>query len=180
MRRSAQMGAIMKKPFSKCLITGFLFVSITGTLSHFLYQWTGENILVGLFAPVNEAVWEHIKLLFFPMLLFSAYAVRRFRGILPHIGYALLKGSLLGCLLIPTLYYTYTGAFGIRSTVIDIAIFFLSVLTAFLYARRLVLLGRAGAYKFPTTACTAILAAGFFVFTLFPPALPLFISPPPA
>ncbi len=172
------MGAIMKKPLSQCLITGFLFVSITGTLSHFLYQWTGENILVGLFTPVNEAVWEHIKLLFFPMLLFIAYAVRRFRGILPHIGYALLKGNLLGCLLIPALYYTYTGAFGIHSTVIDIAIFFLCVLTAFLRARRLVLDGRAGTYKFLTAACTAVLAAAFFVFTLFPPALPLFISPP--
>ena len=161
-------------------IIGILFVIITGTLSHFFYDWSGNSRIAGFVTPVNESVWEHMKLLFFPMLLFSAYAVRHFRGILPHIGYALLKGSLLGCLLIPTLYYTYTGAFGIRSTVIDIAIFFLSVLTAFLYARRLVLLGRAGAYKFPTTACTAILAAGFFVFTLFPPALPLFISPPPA
>lgn len=170
----------MKKPLSQCLITGFLFVSIVGTLSHFLYQWIGENILVGLFAPVNEAVWEHIKLLFFPMLLFNAYAVHRFRAIVPHIGCALLKGSLVGCLLIPTFYYTYTGAFGIHSTVMDISIFFLAVLTAFLYARRLVLSGRAGTCKFLTAACTAILAAAFFIFTLFPPALPLFISPPPA
>lgn len=170
----------MKKPLSKCLITGFLFVSITGTLSHFLYQWTGKNILVGLFAPINEAVWEHIKLLFFPMLLFSAYAARRFGKLLPHIGYALLKGSLLGCLLIPTLYYTYTGAFGIHSTVMDISIFALSVLTAVLYTRRLVLDGRAGAYKGLTAVCTTMLAASFFIFTLFPPALPLFISPPPA
>ncbi|MDE6064669.1 MAG: hypothetical protein K2G20_08835 [Lachnospiraceae bacterium] len=166
----------MKKPLSKCIVIGILFVSTAGTLAHSLYEWTGKNILVGLFTPINEAVWEHIKLLFFPTLLFTAYS-RRFRESCPHIGYALCRGNLLGCLLIPTFYYTYTGALGVHFTAADIAIFFLCVLITFLYAHRLVRTGQTEKHRLLTMVGTAILAAAIFIFTLFPPAVPLFISP---
>ena len=55
----------------KCLktytIIGVFFVLAAGSLAHFLYDWTGSNAIAGLFVPVNESVWEHMKLLFFPM-----------------------------------------------------------------------------------------------------------------
>lgn len=60
----------------KCLktytIIGVFFVLAAGSLAHFLYDWTGSNAIAGLFVPVNESVWEHMKLLFFPMLLYCA------------------------------------------------------------------------------------------------------------
>lgn len=37
-------------------IIGILFVLTTGTLAHFLYDWTGNNTVVGLFTPVNESI----------------------------------------------------------------------------------------------------------------------------
>ncbi len=46
-----------------------LFVIVLGTLMHFMYNWSGKHPFAGLIAPVNESVWEHMKLLFFPMLL---------------------------------------------------------------------------------------------------------------
>ena len=46
-------------------IARILSVSLLGTLLHFTYRWSGRNPLI---APVNESVWEHMKLLFFPML----------------------------------------------------------------------------------------------------------------
>ena len=49
------------------LIIGAVFTIITGTLLHFVYEWSGESLLVGIFSPINESVWEHLKLLFFPM-----------------------------------------------------------------------------------------------------------------
>ena len=50
---------------------GFAFATLGGTILHFLYDWTGGSILVAPFSGVNESTWEHMKLLFFPMLLFS-------------------------------------------------------------------------------------------------------------
>ena len=57
-------------------IAGILCVSILGTLLHFTYRWSGRNPLIGLIAPVNESVWEHMKLLFFPMLLFGLWNLK--------------------------------------------------------------------------------------------------------
>nr|WP_236945659.1 DUF6512 family protein [Enterocloster clostridioformis] len=57
-------------------IAGILSVSLLGTLLHFTYRWSGRNPLIGLIAPVNESVWEHMKLLFFPMLLFGLWSLK--------------------------------------------------------------------------------------------------------
>ena len=50
-------------------IVSAIFVCILGTLLHFTYKFFGENNFVASFSAVNESVWEHLKLLFFPMLL---------------------------------------------------------------------------------------------------------------
>ena len=50
---------------------GFALVTFVGTILHFLYDWTGESILVAPFSGVNESTWEHMKLLFWPLFLFA-------------------------------------------------------------------------------------------------------------
>ena len=52
-------------------ISGFLFTSVLGTLSHFFYEWSGDSTFIGLVCPISESAWEHMKLLFFPALLLS-------------------------------------------------------------------------------------------------------------
>jgi hypothetical protein len=39
-----------------------------GAALHFLYEAV-PNPLTALISPINESVWEHLKLLFWPMLL---------------------------------------------------------------------------------------------------------------
>lgn len=51
-------------------IVGILFVIIVGFIAHFIFEATNENPVVAAFVPVNESVWEHLKLLVFPYLLF--------------------------------------------------------------------------------------------------------------
>lgn len=46
------------------IIAGYLFTAVFGTLSHFLYDCSGQNLFIALFAPVNESIWEHMKLSF--------------------------------------------------------------------------------------------------------------------
>ena len=59
----------MKEKIKRFHIISFLLVSILGTLLHFTYEWSGENTFVGFFSAVNESTWDHLKLIFFPMLL---------------------------------------------------------------------------------------------------------------
>ena len=54
-------------------ITAVLFTLIFGTLLHFTYGLSGNNPIVGTFSAINESTWEHLKLLFFPMLIFAIF-----------------------------------------------------------------------------------------------------------
>ena len=99
----------MGKRLNGWSLAGFLAVSVLGTLAHFCYEWSGEKLLVGAFCAVNESTWEHMKLLFFPALLFTMVqlaAAKERDGALPA---ARAVGVTAGLALIPTLYYTYTG-----------------------------------------------------------------------
>ena len=50
-------------------IFSVFFTFIIGTLLHFTYKLSGDNQFVAIFSAINESVWEHLKLVFFPVLL---------------------------------------------------------------------------------------------------------------
>lgn len=51
-------------------IGGFFWIVIVGSLLHFTYEWSGKSTIVGLFSPVNESLWEHLKLGYFSLTFF--------------------------------------------------------------------------------------------------------------
>ena len=61
----------MKQSISYWQVAGFLFTSILGTFLHFLFDRSGERLIVAIFSAVNESIWEHMKLIYYPMFLFS-------------------------------------------------------------------------------------------------------------
>lgn len=162
----------------KCYtILGIFFVLILGTLSHFLYDWSGNHAIVGLFTPVNESVWEHMKLVFFPMLLYSLIMIFQCRRTYPCITSALCCGIVVGTLLVPALYYAYTFILGKNSFILDIGIFILSVLIAFGLSYRLTLCCIQGIYMFLPCFLVCILFTCFMLFTCHPPAAQIFENP---
>jgi len=50
-------------------VLGSIFVSLLGSACHFAYPWSECNFIVGWLVSVNESVYEHLKLLIFPMLI---------------------------------------------------------------------------------------------------------------
>lgn len=52
-------------------VIGVFLIFILGCLWHFIYDMSGENYILGLFAPVNESMWEHWKLGIYPILIYS-------------------------------------------------------------------------------------------------------------
>lgn len=116
----------MSDSLKKYFIAGFFFVATTGTLCHFVFEWSGHRFLAGLFCPVNESTWEHIKLLFFPALVYIVFLSFRFKNHCPSLTNALFFGLLLGCLSIPVLFYTYSGILGTHVFFMDIFVFLAS------------------------------------------------------
>lgn len=165
------------KRLKRYTVAGILFVLITGTISHFIYKWSGNNPIAGIFFPVNESTWEHMKLCFFPMLLYSIFMNRQLRHDYPCVTHALLSGVLLGTLLIPVLFYTYSGILGYHSLPLDIATFVLSVLISFFAVYRLSLSCGADSAGFLLKLFTILLLLGFLLFTFYPPQIGIFNDP---
>lgn len=46
-----------------------LVIAALGALLHFLYELSGCNKVVAIFAAVNESTWEHIKICLTPTIL---------------------------------------------------------------------------------------------------------------
>lgn len=161
----------MMKLFQRYLIRGFFFVLILGSLSHFFYQWSDGNFIIGLFCPVNESTWEHMKLAFFPMLLYSAFLYVRFSSNLSCILYTIPQSILWSTALIPVIFYTYTGILGKNYFILDLLTFGLSIAQGFR------ILGRCSRRSIFLWVLIFILTAGFFVFSYMPPDLPLFKAP---
>ncbi len=113
-------------------IMGCALSSLAGVLLHFLYDVTGKSILVAPFSGVNESTFEHIKLLFWPLLLFAIIELPFFRK-RPDFWCVKLRGILLGIVLIPVLFYTYNGVIGKSPDFINISIFFISAAIVFIY-----------------------------------------------
>lgn len=148
---------------------GFLFVSVLGTALHFLYEWTGENVLAALVSGVNESVWEHMKLLFVPVFLSL---------VLTGSNWAVGAVSLLaGLLLIPTVYYAYTGALGFRIAAVDISLFYLAAALVFWLRRRLEGRWEGRWQQAAGLVVLTVLALAFLVWTFYPPRFPLWQDP---
>ena len=167
----------MNKSLKICILAGIFLVSAMGALSHFVYEWTDQNQLAGLFVPVSESTWEHMKLLFFPMLLIALLLTALLKRSHPHIFTGMLAGLLAGTAAIPVLFYTYTGVLGYNITAVDIAIFYVSLALGFYTAYRLTISDHAQSLQ-PLLPClTLLMFAAFILFSYNPPSLGIFAQP---
>ncbi len=168
---------VMKQSPGLWQLFGFAVTSLGGTVLHFLYDWLGGATWIAPFSGVNESTWEHMKLLFWPMLLFALLQGFFFRE-REDFWCVKRRGVLLGLVLIPVLFYTYNGAVGQSPDWLNIVIFFISSAAAYLYEARLFRAERVTCRSAKLAAVTlGAIALLFVVFTFCPPALGIFRDP---
>ena len=168
----------MKNSIILWQVGGATFVAILGTLLHFAFDWTQGCILVTPISAVNESTWEHMKIMFFPMLIYTLIQARFFAK--DYQNYWTIKciGTLVGTLLIPILFYLLNAILGNTPDWLNVLIFFISLGVAFLIEGILL-----KSQRLPLTNQTmpkiilGIIACLFFLFTFFPPKLPIFLDP---
>ncbi len=157
---------------------GFVFTGVVGPLLHFLFDWTGGNAVVALFSAVNESIWEHMKLLYYPMLIYAFVVYARWGQEIPQFWCIKLIGILAGLALIPIIYYTYTGMLGISADWLNIAIFFFAAAAAFYLETKL--FAKDKKCKISTDKAFVILCLIGMVFTVLTfatPKIPFFRDP---
>ena len=162
------------------ILLGIPVLFLLGFAVHFLYELSGRQMLVGFFAPVNESVWEHLKLVLWPMLLWWAVYYIRVAQRREIDASAWFMGAFLALISaqssIVLLFYFLQGAFGVESVIADIIIFFLAVLLGQCVGLRQYHRGSSVSWMVPLLLIMGLLVLSI-VFTLVPPDAPLFRDP---
>ena len=167
----------MKNCVLRWEISGIVFVFLVGALLHFVFEWSGESRIVGLFASVNESVWEHFKQGFWPMCLFAAIEYRFLQGYVNNF----LAAKAVAVYIIPIItglvFYGYTAIIGEEILIVDILIFAIAITTGQLISYRILT-----SVKLPkhiniiSLTFIIILALILIMFTLYPPHLSIFLD----
>lgn len=160
-------------------VLAFLIIGTVGTLWHFVYELSGGNGFIALFAPVNESVWEHLKLLFFPAAVY--FIIEYFLCGKEFENYisASAIGIFTGTLTITAFYYTYSGIIGRGVMILDILSYFLGLFLT-LYVKRRILKNKlfcSVTAKYLSLALVILTAVLFGVWSFYPPRIALFIPP---
>ena len=169
-------GIFMSK---RITVINIIVTSLLGTLLHFAYDFFGQNYVIGLFSAVNESIWEHQKLLFFPTFFVSIIQFVFCRDCRKCFWISRLFGVLFGMLIIISLYYTVTGIIGKNIDAFNIALFYIGVISTFvlsnIFQKNRVLCGRySNIIGFSIFIALSIL---FVLFTNNPPSIALFQDP---
>ena len=158
---------------------GIVVMFLLAAILHFVYGWSGENKLLGLFFPVNESVWEHLKILILPIILWwtiiyiidgEKLAIDKRRWIT-----GCLVSLLSSMLFMLSFFYTYTQAFGIESLALDI----LDTLLSIIFGQLLGIYFYKHSKGIPSwlgKILILLIIVVFAVFTLYPPELPIFFD----
>ena len=154
-------------------IISTIFVMVLGTLLHFTYKWSNNNMLVGIFSPINESIWEHLKLMFFPMLITIIIGYLYKGKDVDNYLSSKVIGTIVMLSFTIVFYYTYSGILGTNYTGVDVSIFFIAVALGQYVSYKLMKTKFHG-NNITATIILLVLLLCFVIFTFFPPNIALF------
>ena len=140
---------------------------------HFTFQWSNKNSFIGVFSAVNESTWEHLKLLFYPMLVTIILGNFFVCKTIPNFICAKTIGLIVSILFTIIFFYTYTGILGKNFAILNILTFIFATILGEYVSYKLIV------YNFKCNNTIAIISliilfSCFVIFTFYPPKIGLF------
>jgi len=158
-------------------LIGMVFIILLGSMLHFTFEWSGNQPLVGVFSAVNESVWEHLKIAFWPALLYLIFEYRYLYKKSNNFFVAKTLGIYSIIIIIPLIFYSYT-AFLEESLIIDIGSFIFAIIVGQLVSYRLLTYKKVDRiFEQISLVALVVLALAFVIFTFYPPQVPFFQDP---
>lgn len=181
------MKIIKTKLFAPSLvifIVGYTVTVLLGVLAHFAYDISNNAFLIGLFFPINESIWEHLKLVLIPITLFAlaySFIYTKQKHMLNNFWYYISTSVVISMLIIPISHYTYKAILKTVPDFVNILIYIITMAISFYYLYKKISME----YINPSSKnknSTGILALTilylvFIIFTIYPPKLELFRDP---
>ncbi len=157
-------------------IFGAFIIFALAALWHFVYAWIPSGVTAVIF-PVNESIWEHAKLFFFPALIFfiiEYIAVgKKFRNYIfaQSLSIFFMTGITFG------LFYLYRDGFGIaESLLIDIILTFVGICLGLLIGYKMTVSKKKIGNSAIGILLAILLCAAYGVLTFFTPKQPIFMD----
>lgn len=156
-------------------LIGVAFICILGSVLHFVFAWSGQWEPIGVVAAVNESIWEHLKLGFWPALFYAALEFGFWKRCPGNFIIAKTAGIYVIPVAIVVLFYAYTAIIGRGILAVDISIFVIAVWLGQLTSYRILNLKQLPRWlNYLGIFLILVLALAFGVFTFYPPQLPIF------
>lgn len=169
------------KLIKKLQIISIIFSIILGTLLHFTFELFSNNLFIASFSAVNESVWEHLKLVFFPMFIFAIIEYFLLKNYNNKNNYIFSKtvGIVFACFFITIFFFTYTGIIGTNYFIIDIFSFLFAIIFGEFISYKLLIKNSKinNTIKYICIFILLILLFSFIIFTYFPPKINYFKDP---
>jgi hypothetical protein len=156
-----------------------VFIIVLGSMLHFTFELSSSNPVVGAFSAVNESVWEHLKLVYWPALLFMfiEYMLLR-KKMINNFALAKTGGIYLAIVIIPVVFYSYTAITGESIFLLDIATFIFAVIIGQLLSYKLMTYKKLSeGFNKLSLVLLVLLGIAFVLFTFYPPQLIIFRDP---
>ena len=111
---------------------GYIICLIAGFLLHFAYDFFNNNLIVGLFTPINESVSEHLKLIFLPFTLFTIFFYFYSKKKITNVFLISFISNLLGTAATTISFYIGIKFLGMNNTIFNISTYILGLSVAFI------------------------------------------------
>lgn len=161
----------------KFCVFGFLFIAIFGAITHFAFDFFGKSKIAGIFFPINESTWEHLKMAILPTLIWALIGFFIFKGE-NNYSFGVAIALLVPIILIPIIFYTYTYFSKSSIPWIDVLTYVFSVALAMFLSYKIF-----NAKQFPKvfeevgTSIIIVVIVCYILFTFYPPKLKMFKDP---
>lgn len=157
-------------------IGGFFFIGLVGASLHFTYELNNfSSNVVAYFSAVNESTWEHLKMTFFPGLVFTLVEYTYIRDKANNYLIAKTASLFLMPLVIVAGWYLYAPAVGRSIYPVDLTLFYIAVFigqfTSYKLLSRPPLEEKYNSYA---KVLFTLMFVAFSMFTFFPPKMFLF------
>lgn len=166
----------MKNKLLAWEVGSFVFIGLVGASLHFTFELSNfSSLVVAYFSAVNESTWEHLKMVFFPGLLFALIEYTYVREQVNNYIIAKTASLFVMPLIITVGWYIYAPLLGRSFYPMDLFLFYLAVFIGQIVSYKL--LTHPPLEKQYTQYAIGVFAAlfiAFSMFTFFPPTIFLF------
>lgn len=155
---------------------GALLIIIAGTLLHSAYQYNNFWFF-GIISPVNESVWEHLKIGIWPVLIFALIEYPFLKNQTKNFLEAKVAQAYVTSLAVLAIFYSYTGIIGHNILFMDILTFNIAVIIGQIVSYFILTADELDEFFDHMASAALYLLIGIIVYvTYFPPHYPIFMD----